>query len=192
MPSQSPTIDSTTEFAFEICSSKCDTAAEDLSGDQSFTGQIGDIAAGGTSIDGSEVIVQVGEGSGTCIDGCSSRRFLNQFLTDKDMSPVPSEDSDGNLLIFQTTIINVVIDMVATGESVNPEELLGEVATNKDTLNSDSLIIESVVLATQSPSSFPSSEPSATPSDSPSVKPSASPSETPSVKPSASPSDTPS
>ena len=174
MPSQSPTIDSTTVFAFKICIEKCDTAAKDLDGDKSFTNNIANIAAEGTNINGTEVIVEIGEGSGICIEGCSSRRFLYQFLTDNDMSPVTSEDSEGNLLAFQTTTINVLVDMVATGESVDQTQLLGEFETNKDTLNTESLIIESVVLATQSPSSFPSSEPSATPSDSPSAKPSAS------------------
>ena len=109
------------------------------------------------------------------------------------MSPVTSKDSEGRLLSSSTTVVIMIVQMVDTGESVDQTQLLENFETNKNTLNEKGVYsIERVVLATQSPSSFPSSEPSASPSDSPSVKPSASPSESPSVKPSASPSETPS
>merc|ERR1712238_208129 len=100
---------------------------------------------------------------------------------------------EGRLLTFSTTVVNIIVDMAETGESVNPTQLLEQFETNKSNLDEDGAFsVEGVVLVTQSPSSFPSSEPSASPSDSPSAKPSSSPSESPSAKPSASPSVMPS
>ena len=109
------------------------------------------------------------------------------------MSSVTSEHSGRQLQESETAVVNVIVDLAATGESVDSAQLLGKFENNKDTLNEDGILtVGSIVLATLSPSSVPSSEPSSTPSGSPSAKPSASPSESPSVKPSASPSDTPS
>ena len=196
MPSQSPTIASIVVLSFEICSANCQNLVTQLNEDAVFKGKVGNITANNTSINGTEVKVLVEEGSATCLAGCKvipSTRFLYPFETNKDMSSVTSEFSERQLQQeFQSTVVNVIVDMAATGQSVDPAQLLEELETNKDTLNEGSFTIQSIVLATESPSSVPSSEPSATPSDSPSAKPSASPSESPSGKPSASPSDKPS
>ena len=91
------------------------------------------------------------------------------------MSSVTSEHSGRQLQETETAVVNVFVDLAATGESVDSAQLLGKFETNMDTLNEDGILtVGSIVLATLSPSSVPSSEPSTTPSDSPSAKPSAS------------------
>merc|ERR1712238_378511 len=187
MPSQSPTVDSTVAFGVTICTSDCDNAVDILNADVTFQKGLNNILDPDI-----EVPVEVDEGSGTCTPGCTGRRFLFPFGTDKDMAPATSDDSEGRILTSSTTVVNIIVDMVETGESVNPTQLLKQFEDNKSDLDGPNLSVEGVVLATQSPSSFPSSEPSESPSDSPSAKPSASPSEAPSVKPSASPNETPS
>ena len=204
MPSQSPTIASIVVIAATLCIENCTFAVAYLKNDIKFINGTKEIAAGDTDIKADQVELKIESGSNTCTKGCTlassspstgpigDRRFLYPFETNKDISPISSKDSEGQLLTLQTTVVNLVIDLAATGESVDPLQILEAFEASKDTLNEEGLIIESIVLATQSPSSVPSSEPSATPSVSPSAKPSASPSESPSVKPSTSPSDTPS
>ena len=190
MPSQSPTHDSTVAFALTICTLDCENAVDSLNVDTKFQKGLNNI------LDPNILVpVTVDEGSSTCTPGCTGGRFLFPFETGKDMSSATFYDSEGRLLQDQqqTTVVNIIVDMAETGESVNPTQLLEQFEDNKSDLDKDSAFsIEGVVLATQSPSSFPSSEPSESPSDSPSAKPSASPSGSPSVKPSASPSETPS
>jgi len=157
MSSQSPTIDSIVVFAVTICTSDCYNAADTLNTDAKFQNRVGEILDPGIV-----VAVLVSEGSGICTPGCtvpSERRFLYPFKTGKDMSPVTSDDNEGRLLqLLQTTVVNIIVDMAETGESVNPTQLLELFEGNKSDLDQAGLTIEGVVLATQSPSSFPSSD----------------------------------
>merc|ERR1712161_83124 len=155
MPSESPTIDSTVAFAVTLCTSDCANAVAILNADAEFQKGLGNIMDPKI-----EVPVTVDEGSGTCTPtpGCTGRRFLFPVETDKDMSPATSDDSEGRLLTFSTTVVNIIVDMAETGESVNPTQLLEQFEDNKSDLDQAGLTIEGVVLATQSPSSFPSSD----------------------------------
>jgi len=204
MPSQSPTIDSIVVMALTICTEDCANAAENLNNNAKLRNATQALAAQNTTAASEEIVSKIEPGSSSCSPGCTSpssspstgqiegSRFLFPFETNKDILPISSKDSEGQLLTFQTTVVNLVIDLAATGESVDPVQIQQAFEASKEDLSEEGLIIESIELATQSPSSVPSSEPSATPSDSPSAKPSASPSESPSGKPSASPSDKPS
>ena len=184
----------------EICSTNCVNLVAQLNTDEVFKTQVANIAANDTDIKGDDVKVGIEIGSTTCVPGCTvitsnitSNRFLYPFETDKAVSSVTSEHSGRQLQISKSTVVNVIVDMAATGQSVDSAQLLRKFENNKDTLNEDGILtVGSIVIATLSPSSVPSSEPSATPSGSSSPEPSASPSESPFAKPSTSPSDTPS
>ena len=70
MPSESPTIDSTVAFAVTLCTSDCANAVAILNADAEFQKGLGNIMDPDV-----EVPVTVDEGSGTCIPGCTGRRF---------------------------------------------------------------------------------------------------------------------
>merc|ERR1712238_156395 len=136
MPSQSPTIDSVVPFAATVCveAKDCENTVAKLNADDAFLTEVGEILDADTN-----VLVTVVEGSGICTPGCSSvpseRRFLYPFETVKDMSPVTSEDNEGRLLTSSTTVVNIIVDMVNTGESVNPTQLLKQFEDNKSDLD---------------------------------------------------------
>jgi len=147
-------------FAATLCveATDCENTAAKLNADDTFLTEVGKILDADI-----KVSVIVVEGSGICTPGCtlvpSERRFLYPFETVKDRSPVTFEDNEGRLLTFSITVVNIIVDMVNTGESVDQAQLLNEFDNKKDTLNEEGVFtIEGVVLATQSPSSFPSSD----------------------------------
>ena len=116
-------------FAVALCTSDCANAVAILNADAEFQKGLGNIMNPDI-----EVSVTVDEGSGTCIPGCTGRRFLFPFETSKDMSPLTSDDSEGRLLqdlLVQTTVVNIIVDMAETGESVNPTQLLKQFEDNK-------------------------------------------------------------
>ena len=134
MPSQSRTIKSTIIFAVAICIAVCKNAVHFLNGDEAFLTGLNKILDATVDIP-----VTVAASSDKCTLECTlvppERRFVYLFETYKDISPVTSKDSERRLLTFSTTVVNIIVDMVNTGESVDPAQLLEKFEINKNTLN---------------------------------------------------------
>jgi len=139
-------------FEMEICSTNCENLVTQLNQNEMFKGQVRNIVANNTAIDGDTVMVQIVTGSGTCLSGCTvttSRRFLYPFETDKAVSSVTSEFSGRQLQSSASTVVNVIVYYyAANGQSVDPAQLLVGLETNMDTLNEGgAFTIESIVVA---------------------------------------------
>mmetsp|Transcript_7465 Transcript_7465/g.7653 ORF Transcript_7465/g.7653 Transcript_7465/m.7653 type:complete len:150 (+) Transcript_7465:907-1356(+) len=92
-----------------------------------------------TSIENSEKIMLLVEGGTITFDdtgiigSTGNARILLEFAFGSDVH-VAGSDGERRVL-FQTTVVNIVVDMVNTGESVDPAQLIQEFETNKNSIN---------------------------------------------------------
>jgi len=138
-------------FSMEVCSTNCENLVTQLNQNEMFKGQVRNIVANNTAIDGDTVMVQIVTGSGTCLSGCTvttSRRFLYPFETDKAVSSVTSEFSGRQLQISASTVVNVIVDVSAAGQSVDLAQLLVILETNTVILNEDGVFTIGLINAT--------------------------------------------